>query len=129
MSEATPDPLETVVLLKSDFELLQAVADAAMEDFRAICGVMGIVPDPADGPRDIVYGVIMPRLAQLVLTQRHVDEASEDLRAAAARHGNKTLDTPMGRAALVGKRIPGLLQVTQLSRSERRRIEREQRHG
>lgn len=129
-SAAGPDPLETVHVLKSDFDLLQAAANAAMEDFTTLCTLLGVRPDPEDAPRAIMHEVLLPRIAQLVATQQHVDEASTQLTAAAARFGHKTIDSGLGKAVKVGQRIAGGLPGLQpASRSERRRLERERRHG
>ena len=42
-----PDPLETVTLLKSDFDLLQSAATAANEDYASLLELLCITPPPA----------------------------------------------------------------------------------
>lgn len=129
-----PDPFETVRLLKSDFEVLQKVADYAVADTVALGELLGLERPVEMAPREFFHTVCLPKIAALMRTQGHVDEATAELKIAAARHGNQTKDFGNGtKGLLVGKRIddPELKARLDLStsRSERRRIEREMRRG
>lgn len=120
--DAAPDPTDTVHVLKSDFELLQKVADFALEDTIAIAGALGITLDPAIAPRQQVYEVIIPKIQTLMVEHGFVESARSDIKKAAARFGNQTIEKDGHRGLLVGKKIPGLLDG---SRRERREAERE----
>lgn len=124
-----PDPLETVTLLKSDFELLQAAANAAQEDFENICRLLGVPRNEQVAPRQVMHEVVFPMISSLMSTQAHVDAASKGIETAAARFGNQTIEQNGQKGLLVGKKDPKLaaaLRVTApLSRAERRRLERE----
>lgn len=123
-----PDPFETVRVLKSDFDLLQAAANAAHEDYLQLCELLAVEPPEGVAPRQVMYDEILPRIVKLIETQIHVSEATEVLRERAKRFGNKTLDLGGGRKGLlVGKRLaPGVLEE---SRRERRARERDERRG
>lgn len=130
--EETPDPLETVQLLKSDFEALQKIADFAVEDCYALAELLGITNNAGLAPREFFHTVLLPRVARLLETQHHVDQATLDLRASASRFGNKTKDMGNGVHGLkVGERItdPELLSRLNMlpTRAERRRMAREMR--
>lgn len=104
-----PDPLETVTLLKSDFDLLQAAANAAMDDYTNLCELLELVPPAGVAPRQFMHDVVLPMIAKLRGTQDHVDEASAQILTAAARHGMVTKDFGGGKKGiLVGKKVPGL---------------------
>lgn len=132
--EETVDPLETVTLLRSDFELLQKVADYAVADTAALEQLLGLQRPVEMAPREFFHTVILPKIAALLQTQHHVDQATLDLRSAAARHGHKTIDVGNGVSGVkVGERIkdPEALRSIGmgLTRAERRRAERELRRG
>lgn len=128
--DEAPDPFETVRLLKSDFELLQKVADYAVADTVALGDLLGLERPVEMAPREFFHTVCLPKIAALLQTQRYVDEATTELKIAAARHGNKTKDFGGGmKGLLVGKKIddPELKARIGLgmTRAERRRAERE----
>jgi hypothetical protein len=132
--EETPDPLETVQLLKSDFEALQKIADFAVEDCYALAELLGVSNIGGLAPREFFHTVLLPKVARLLETQSHVDQATLDIKTAAARHGNQTKDFGNGVKGLkIGQRItdPELLGRIGMgmTRAERRRIERDQRRG
>lgn len=127
-----PDPLDTVHVLKSDFDLLQAAATAAHEDYQLLVRLLGITPPAGKAPREVMYEMVIPTVAGLISEVNQVAEASRDIEgmiAAAKSRGGAEIDLGDGRkAVLAGKRIPGgLLEIPHLSRSDRRRIEREHR--
>jgi hypothetical protein len=126
--EETPDPTDTVTVLKSDLELLQKVADYAVEDACALFELLGIACPEGTAPREFFYTRALPAVAALLQTQQNVNQAAGELSRMASRFDHKTIDLADGRKAVkVGQRIPGLLTVPTLSRAERRRIEREGR--
>jgi Icc-related predicted phosphoesterase len=107
----TPDPLETVTILMSDFEMLQAAANAGMEDYVNLCTILGINPATDRAPREVVHEVIYPMLRALVATSQKVAEAHVQIGQAAARHGNQVIEMPNGqKGILVGKKDPKLAQ-------------------
>lgn len=113
------DPTETVHVLKSDFDLLQQAANAAMEDYLALTNLMGLENRDGLSPRQFMREVVLPLVGHLVHTQRQVDIASEDIRERASRFGNKTVEVNGVKGLMVGKKIPGLFDVP--NREERRR--------
>lgn len=127
--EDAPDPLEVVRVLKSDFDLLQAAANAAMEDYQALLGLLGIVPPAGKAPREVMYELVLPRIAGLISTQLHVEQAKSEIASAASRFGNSTKDFGGGISGVkVGQKIPGLLSGLQpMTRRERREFERRNR--
>lgn len=127
-SEA-PDPLETVSLLRSDFELLQAVANYAVEDTNTLGELLGLSCPPNMAPREFFHTVCLPKIGHLMATQGIVDGFSEAINPAAARFGNQTKDFDGGVKGLkVGERItdPELLARLRLNptRKERRDMAR-----
>lgn len=130
--EETPDPLETVTLLKSDFEMLQKVADYAVADAASLAELLGLVRPVEMAPREFFHTVCLPKVAALLRTQHHVDQATLELRVRADRFGNKTKDFGGGVSGVkVGERItdPELLARMEMgmTRAERRRFDREHR--
>lgn len=120
MIDQAPDPIETVRVLKSDFDLLQAAANAAMEDFVNLCELLGLAPPEGMAPRQFMHEVILPMIAKLVSTQIHVDEAAASILERAQAHGMQTKDFGNGtKGLLVGKKQPGLFDPR--NREERRR--------
>lgn len=105
----TPDPLETVTLLKSDFELLQRVADFAVEDTVQIAAHLGIEMPENIPPRQVLYETLLPKIDKLMVTQGFVNASTEQIKSAAARFGNQTISQGGKKGLLVGKKIPGLL--------------------
>lgn len=104
-----PDPTDTVHLLKSDFELLQKVANFAVEDTETLGNLLRVFRPEGMAPREFFHTRILPKVAALMETQSHVDEATAQLSERAARFGNKTKDFGKGVKGLkVGERIPGL---------------------
>lgn len=104
-----PDPLEEVRVLKSDFDLLQAAANAAMEDFTDLCELLQLEKPPTMAPREFMRLVVLPMIAHLMTTQQQVDEASQQVLDAASRYGNKTKDFGKGVQGIkVGERQTGL---------------------
>lgn len=118
MSEQ-PDPMETVQVLKSDFDLLQAAANAAQEDFLQWCELLGIEWDGTVAPRQVMYEAVFPAVVSLLGTAKHVQDAEKEIRSRAARFGNKTGTFAGGVQGLkVGQKVPGLFDPR--SRAERR---------
>lgn len=122
--DQAPDPTETVRVLKSDFDLLQAVANAAMEDYITITDILGIERPEGVAPRQVMHEAVYPVLVRLVETQHHVSDAANQIRAKAERFGNKTIEHNGVKGLMVGKKIPGIFEQ---SRRERREAEREAR--
>lgn len=114
MDETTsPDPLETVHVLKSDFDLLQAAATAAHEDYQLLVQLLGITPPPDKAPREVMYEMVLPTIAGLISEVNQVAAASRDIQgmvAAAKARGGKEIDLGDGRkAVLAGRKRPELL--------------------
>lgn len=126
--ETTPDPLETVVVLRSDLELQNQAMELAVNDITVIAAELGIVLGTGEAPAELVPQIVH-RIRQLKQTQRHVDEAASELRKRAAALGNQTIELEGGqKGLLVGKRLPGGLPgLDTMTRAERRRFERERR--
>lgn len=129
-----PDPTETVRLLRSDFELLQKVADFAVEDTQTLGELLGLTMPGDMAPREFFHTRCLPKIAALLETQSHVDDATSMLRQKASRFGNKAVDLGNGMSGLkVGERIkdPEILRAMSMgmTRAERRRAERELRRG
>lgn len=104
-----PDPLETVTVLKSDFDLLQSAANAAQEDFLQWCSLLGITWDRSVAPRQVMYEAVFPAVVSLLGTAKHVADAEHEIRKKAARFGNKTGTFAGGVQGLkVGQKVPGL---------------------
>jgi len=138
------DPLETVTLLKSDFELLQTAMNVLTSDMGELFDLLGIpVEPPVDAggrpPREILYTEAFPRIVTLINSFGHVQEAENALiktmKTAAARFGNKTETFANGqKGLLVGKKDVQLQaamalrknadDVQRMSRRERRDYER-----
>lgn len=121
-----PDPLESVHVLKSDFDLLQAAAHAAMDDYLNLCELLGLTPPPGYAPRQFMHEVVLPMVGHLAATQQQVDQASLAIRSRAEAMGNKTIEKNGAKGLLVGKRIPGLFEG---SRAARRQAARDARRG
>jgi hypothetical protein len=122
---STPDPFETVNLLKSDFELLQKVADYAVEDTLALGELLGLTCPQGMAPREFFHTICLAKVGHLMATQGIVDGHSQSISEAAARFGNKTKDFDGGMKGLkVGEKItdPALLARLGLhtTRAERR---------
>lgn len=147
MSETETDPLETVTLLRSDFELLQGALDVLTADMGELFDLLGIPPEPrieygGRPPREILYTEAFPRIVTLINSFGHVQEAEnaliKSMKTAAARFGNKTETFANGVKGLqVGKKDPHLAaamalrqsvdDVARMTRRERRELERRQR--
>ena len=126
--EGTPDPTETVRLLKSDFDALQLAVNLAYDDVKALAEILhydmarALMENPGITPHDVFADVLLPKVAQLMVTQGFVDGAKADITKAAARFGNKTIEHSGARGLKVGQKIPGLFEQ---SRRDRRAAERE----
>jgi len=124
-----PDPLETVHVLKSDFDLLQATANAAMEDYQALLELTGVTPVTGAAPREVMYAQVLPFIALLMAQTQKVEEASSDIErmiSDAKRRGGNEIDLGDGRkAVLAGRRRPellaGLQPITARDLTRRRR--------
>lgn len=133
MSADTPDPTETVRILKSDFDLLQKAVNLAYEDVQALAEVLGydmaraLLENPGLTPHDVFADALVPKVAELMVTQGFVNAARDDITKAAARHGNKTVEQGGKKGLLVGRRLPD--EVLNGSRRERREAERNARRG
>lgn len=117
-----PDPLEVSRVLTSELVMLQKIADFAVEDTIAIASSLGIVLDPAIAPRQQLYEVLIPKINQLMVEHGFLEAAQSEIKTAAARFGNKTIEKDGHKGLLVGKKIPGLFDQ---SRRERREAERQ----
>lgn len=119
-----PDPMAVSRVLTSDLELLQKVADFALEDTIALASVLEIQLSTDMAPRQAFYELLLPKVQSLMVTKGYVDGATEQIKTAAARYGNKTTEIQGHKGLLVGKKIPGFFEQ---SRRERREAEREGR--
>lgn len=127
-SPEAPDPTDTVRVLKSDFDLLQAAANAAQEDFLQWCDLLGIEWDGTVAPRTVMYEAVFPAVVSLLTTAQHVEDAKQDIASKAARFGNKTGTFAGGIQGIkVGERVDP--KVFEMSRRERREQERRDRRG
>lgn len=124
----TPDPFETVAVLRSDLELQNRAMGLACEDINRIATALGCVIGELS-PAEVVDELILPTIRMLRATQRHVDQATSELKERAARHGNKTIELENGvKGVLVGKKDPTLLGgLAPLTRRERREWDRKHR--
>jgi hypothetical protein len=113
-----PDPLDTVTLLKSDFNLLQAAANAAMEDYQNLLELLELTPPDGVAPRQFMHDVVLPMIATLMTTQHNVNLASSEILKRAERFGNKTITKNGITGIKVGEKIPGLFDTR--PRRERR---------
>lgn len=108
-----PDPLETVHVLKSDFDLLQAAATGAHEDYLVLVQLLGITPPAGTAPRQVMHEMVFPTIAGMVGEISQVAAASRDIEgmvAAAKARGGNTIDLGDGRkAVLAGRKRPELL--------------------
>lgn len=127
VDQSTPDPLETVTVLKSDLELQNLAMGLAVADIKAIASVLGIA-DAGGAPAELVPKIIY-RIRALRDTQQHVDDATAELRVRAAQLGNVTKDFGNGVSGLlVGKKLPWKPPVVEtLTRAERKRFDRDHR--
>lgn len=127
--EETPDPLETVTLLKSDYEMLQKIADLAVSDAEALFELLQL-ERPEDMPhRQYLHEVALPVVAHLRAVNADVEKAKGAIARAADRFGNQTAKIMGVDGIKVGQRDPELARLLALgkpmSRAERRLLRRE----
>lgn len=129
--EGTPDPTDVVHVLKSDFDMLQKAVNLAYEGVKELSELLGfdmeraLLENPQLTPHDVLTDALMPKVAELMITKGFVDAAREDIKTAAAKHGNKTIETGGKKGLLVGKSLGA--DFFDKSRRERRQIAREAR--
>lgn len=108
-----PDPLETVTLLKSDFDLLQGAVTAAEQDYRALVELLRLDLPASKSPHAAMNEIVLPIIAGIIAQQVSQEHASAEIermvRQAKARGGNE-IDLGDGRkAVLAGRKRPELL--------------------
>lgn len=109
IGDATPNPMETVRILRSDYEALQTIADVAVEDVETLAKILAMYRPEGMSHRQFLLERLFPRVIALMQTQAHVDEASEQILARAKEKGMVTKDFGNGvKGLLVGKKVPGL---------------------
>lgn len=128
VDDQTPDPLETVTVLKSDLEAQNMAMAMACADVDRIARACGLVYPPGTPPAAMVQAIVSTVQA-MHRTQTEVDRASEDLRRRAGMPDAVTIDLPDGRRAVrVGVRDNSLVTGLQpMTRRERRDFERKRR--
>jgi hypothetical protein len=119
VEDQTPDPTETVRLLKSDFDALQMAANLGHQHYLNLCELLGLQPPPDAIPALFMQDVVLPAVARLTVTQGLVDGAAEEIREKAKRFGGKTIELPGGQRGIkVGERLK---DSAFMNREERRR--------
>lgn len=115
----TAEPSEKVLLLRTDYELLQGAASLAMQHYLTLCATLEIDPPRAAAPAEVFEHIIVPVITKLMSTQRHVAAAETEIRKRAKRFGNQSLTLPGGAQGLkVGERLK---DEAFMNREERRR--------
>lgn len=129
--EETPDPLDTVTILRSDFEMLQKIADLAVGDAEALFDLLDLVR-PDDMPhRQYFHEVALPVVAHLKAVNIDVEKAKMAIARSAERFDNKTIETHGVKGVKVGQRDPELAKLlslrTPMTKAERRELKRRER--
>lgn len=122
LEQDVPDPTAVSHVLTSDLEMLQKIADFAVEDTIAIASALGVTLDPDIAPRQQLYEVLIPKISLLMIEHGFVEAARSDIKKSAARFGNKTIEQSGVKGLKVGEKIEGLFER---SRRERREAERQ----
>jgi hypothetical protein len=120
----TPDPTDVSRVLTSDLQALQKIVDFAVEDTINIAAALGIDlqrDHPDTAPRQVLYEVLIPKMQLLMVEHGFVEAARSEIKVAAKRFGNKTIEHEGVRGLKVGQKIPGLFEKTRAARREAER--------